>query len=113
MARLTDTLGGRVLVGVLAVHFLLLPPLFFGLLKIVNEGEGRVFINEVRSYANFIGDELEQKPLPNLCCYPESRTLIMRTNIRTFRHCQKCGTSISGSGIVGIADEDESIAHFS
>lgn len=60
MARLTDTLGGRVLVGVLAVHFLLLPPLFFGLLKIVDEGEGRVFINEVRSYANFIGDELER-----------------------------------------------------
>ena len=60
MARLTDTLGGRVLVGVLAVHFLLLPPLFFGLLKIVEEGEGRVFINEVGSYANFIGDELER-----------------------------------------------------
>jgi HAMP domain-containing protein len=61
MARLTDTLGGRVLVGVLAVHFLLLPPLFFGLLKIVEEGEGRVFINEVGSYANFIGDQLERE----------------------------------------------------
>ena len=60
MARLTDTLGGRVLVGVLAVHFLLLPPLFLGLLRIVEDGEGRVFINEVRSYANFIGDELER-----------------------------------------------------
>lgn len=60
MARLTDTLGGRVLVGVLAVHFLLLPPLFLGLLRIVEDGEARVFINEVRSYANFIGDELER-----------------------------------------------------
>jgi len=60
VARLTDTLGGRVLVGVLAIHFLLLPPLFLGLLRIVEDGEGRVFINEVRSYANFIGDELER-----------------------------------------------------
>ncbi|MEY4377569.1 MAG: hypothetical protein RJB26_2119 [Pseudomonadota bacterium] len=60
MARLGNTLGGRVLIGVLAVHFLLLPPLFLGLLRIVEDGEGRVFINEVRSYANFIGDELER-----------------------------------------------------
>jgi hypothetical protein len=42
VARLTDTLGGRVLVGVLAVHFLLLPPLFLGLLRIVEDGEARV-----------------------------------------------------------------------
>lgn len=60
MARLTETLGGRVLLGVLVAHFLLLPPLFFSLQRIVNGSHSEIFINEVRAYSRFIGDELER-----------------------------------------------------
>lgn len=60
MARLTQTLPGRVLIGVLAVHFLLLPPLFIGLLRIIEGGHREMFLNEVRSYSRFVADEIER-----------------------------------------------------
>lgn len=60
MARITSTLGGRVLLGVVAAHVLLLPPLFISVMGIVRDGHRESFLNSVRSYARFVADEIER-----------------------------------------------------
>lgn len=60
MARLTQTLLGRVLLGALALHVLFLPPLASSLLRIVENGHQEMFLNEVRSYSRFVADEIER-----------------------------------------------------
>lgn len=59
MAAVTNMLAGRVILAVVAVHAVLLPAIYFALLHVTTTSHQEVFINEVRSYARFLADEIE------------------------------------------------------
>jgi signal transduction histidine kinase len=59
MGRVIDRLWLRLTLVVLVIQALLLPLLFFGLDYIVRRSHADAFIDQVRSYARVLGDELE------------------------------------------------------
>jgi signal transduction histidine kinase len=58
MARIVNTLSGRVILSVMALHAVFLPAIYFALLRVTQESHYETFLNEVRSYARFLGDEI-------------------------------------------------------
>ena len=59
MASKLNTLAARIILIGLAIHAVLLPLLFFGLLYIVEQSHEEGFINDVRKYSRFIADVFE------------------------------------------------------
>ena len=59
MERLVNSLRVRMLGVVLVILTALVPPLYFGVLKIVRDGYIERFVNSVRAYSGLIADELE------------------------------------------------------
>ena len=59
MASKLNTLTARIILIGLAIHAVLLPLLFYGLLYIVEQSHEERFINDVRKYSRFIADVFE------------------------------------------------------
>ena len=59
MASKLNTLAARIILIGLAIHAVLLPMLFYGLLYIVEQSHEESFINDVRKYSRFIADVFE------------------------------------------------------
>ena len=59
MAGKLNTLAARVILIGLAIHAVLLPLLFYGLLYIVKQSHEERFVNDVRKYSRFLGDYFE------------------------------------------------------
>lgn len=59
MATKLNTLTARIIIIGLAIHAVLLPLLFYGLLYIVVQSHEERFINDVRKYSRFIADVFE------------------------------------------------------
>ena len=59
MATRLNTITARIILIGLAIHAVLLPVLFFGLLHIVEQSHEELFINDVRKYSRFIADVFE------------------------------------------------------
>ena len=59
MASKLNTLAARIILIGLAIHAVLLPLLFYGLLYIVEQSHEEGFINDVRKYSRFIADVFE------------------------------------------------------
>ena len=59
MASKLNTLTGRIILIGLAIHAVLLPLLFYGMLYIVEQSHEERFINDVRKYSRFIADIIE------------------------------------------------------
>ncbi|MBS0396031.1 MAG: hypothetical protein JSR54_15535 [Proteobacteria bacterium] len=59
MARLNSTLAARIAIFVLIAHLLLLPVLFFGLMRVVEHVLTDQFLEQVRGYARVVADEFE------------------------------------------------------
>ena len=60
MARLGKTIAGRITLGVLAVHLLVLPTLYFGLVYLIKDNNEEMFLNASRGHARFLADSLER-----------------------------------------------------
>ena len=60
MARLGKTIAGRITLGVLAVHLLVLPTLYFGLVYLIKDNNDEMFVNASRGHARFLADSLER-----------------------------------------------------
>ena len=60
MASLTTTIAGRITLGVLSVHIVVLPVLYFGMVFLVKQSNEELFINNVRTHARFLADSLER-----------------------------------------------------
>jgi len=59
MAARLNTLAARAILIGLAIHAVLLPLLFYGLLYIVKQSHEEGFVNDVRKYSRFIADVFE------------------------------------------------------
>ena len=59
MATTLNTLTARIILVGLAIHAVLLPLLFYGMLYIVEQSHEERFINDVRKYSRFIADVFE------------------------------------------------------
>ncbi|NOQ87628.1 MAG: HAMP domain-containing protein [Gammaproteobacteria bacterium] len=59
MATKLNTLTARIILIGLAIHAVLLPLLFYGLLYIVEQSHEERFINDVRKYSRFLADVFE------------------------------------------------------
>jgi signal transduction histidine kinase len=59
MASKLNTLAARIILIGLAMHAVLLPILFYGLLYIVEQSHEERFINDVRKYSRFVADVFE------------------------------------------------------
>ncbi|NOQ91016.1 MAG: HAMP domain-containing protein [Gammaproteobacteria bacterium] len=59
MASKLNTLTGRIILMGLAIHAVLLPLLFFGMLYVVEQSHEERFINDVRKYSRFLADVFE------------------------------------------------------
>ena len=59
MAAGLNTFAGRAILIGLAIHAVLLPLLFYGLLYIVKQSHEEGFVNDVRKYSRFIADVFE------------------------------------------------------
>jgi signal transduction histidine kinase len=59
MATKLNTLTGRIILIGLAIHAVLLPLLFYGMLYIVEQSHEELFINDVRKYSRFLADVFE------------------------------------------------------
>ena len=59
MATKLNTLTARIILIGLAIHAVLLPVLFYGLLYIVEQSHEERFINDVRKYSRFLADVFE------------------------------------------------------
>jgi signal transduction histidine kinase len=59
MAAGLNTFAGRAILIGLAIHAVLLPLLFYGLLYIVRQSHEEGFVNDVRKYSRFIADVFE------------------------------------------------------
>jgi len=59
MAKKLNTLASRVILVGLAVHAVLLPLLFYGLMTIVRQSNEERFIDDVRQYSRFLADLIE------------------------------------------------------
>ena len=59
MAKILNTLVARFILIVLAIHALLLPLLFNGLLYVINQSHEEWFINDVRKNSRFLADVFE------------------------------------------------------
>lgn len=59
MAKILNTLAGRVTFIGLAIHAVLLPLLFFGVLYIVEQSHKEQFVNDARKYTRFLADVFE------------------------------------------------------
>ncbi|MEA2080088.1 MAG: HAMP domain-containing protein, partial [Pseudomonadota bacterium] len=59
MAAGLNTLAARVILIGLAIHAVLLPLLFYGLLTIVEQSHEELFVNDARKYTRFIADLFE------------------------------------------------------
>ncbi|MGB5297906.1 MAG: hypothetical protein WBN48_04165, partial [Thiogranum sp.] len=59
MAGKLNTLAARVILIGLAIHAVLLPLLFYGLLYIVKQSHEERFVNDVRKYSRFLADYFE------------------------------------------------------
>ena len=59
MATKLNTLTARIILFGLAIHAVLLPVLFYGLLYIVEQSHEERFINDVRKYSRFLADVFE------------------------------------------------------
>ena len=59
MARLNSTLASRIALVMLAAHGVLLPALFFGLMRVVERGLADQFTGQVRAFARVVADDFE------------------------------------------------------
>lgn len=66
MARLTSTIAGRITFGVVAVHLLVLPALYFGLVYLIKDNNEEMFLNSSRGHARYLADSLERVSSDNL-----------------------------------------------
>lgn len=60
MARIGKTIGGRIIRGVLLVHLLILPALYFGLVFLLKQSNEELFLNSARGHARYIADTIER-----------------------------------------------------
>jgi len=60
VASLGKTISGRITLGVLAIHLLVLPTLYFGLVFLLKESNEEMFLNGSRGHARFLADSLER-----------------------------------------------------
>ena len=60
MAALTKTIAGRITLGVLAIHVLVLPTLYFGMVYLIKQSNEEMFLNSVRGHARYLADSLER-----------------------------------------------------
>ena len=60
MAGLGKTIAGRITVSVLAMHLLLLPALYFGMVHLLKQSNEELFLNSTRGHARFLADSLER-----------------------------------------------------
>lgn len=102
MARLTQTLLGRVLLGALALHVLLLPPLASSLLRIVENGHREMFLNEVRSYSRFVADEIERDGQDA----SNSHAIAMLDSVALSGHTVFAEMELSGRRLTSLASEN-------
>ena len=65
MAKILNSLTARVILIGLAIHAVLLPLLFYGLLNIVKQSHEERFVNDVRKYSRFIADFFESDDVLN------------------------------------------------
>ncbi len=60
MASLNNTISGRITLAVLAIHVVLLPALYFGMVFLIKQSNEEYFLNNVRGHARFLADSLER-----------------------------------------------------
>ena len=60
MATLGHTIAGRITLGVLAIHVLVLPALYFGMVYLLKQNNEEMFLNSSRGHARFLADSLER-----------------------------------------------------
>jgi signal transduction histidine kinase len=63
MGKILKSLTARMVLVGLAIHAVLLPLLFYGLLNIVEQSHEELFINDVRKYSRFAADFFEEEIL--------------------------------------------------
>lgn len=61
MARKLTTISSRMVLAVLVIHAILLPILFYGMIRVVRNAQEEVFIDHVRIYARVFADLLQTK----------------------------------------------------
>jgi signal transduction histidine kinase len=59
MARVLNTLLARLVLAALAIHAVLAPLLYVLVMRIVNQNEIELFVNDVRAYSRFLADIVE------------------------------------------------------
>lgn len=64
MATLGRTIAGRITLGVLAIHVLVLPALYFGMVYLLKQSNEEMFLNSSRGHARFLADSLERLANP-------------------------------------------------
>lgn len=60
MAALNKTISGRITLAVLAIHVILLPALYFGMVYLLKQSNEELFLNSVRGHARYLADSLER-----------------------------------------------------
>ncbi len=60
MAPLSRTITARIALGIAAIHVIVLPALYFGLVYILEQNNEEMFLNSTRGYARFLADDLER-----------------------------------------------------
>ena len=60
MAPLTQSVGSRIAFGVLAVHLVVLPALYFAMVYLVTESNEHMYVDSVRTHARTTADSLER-----------------------------------------------------
>jgi signal transduction histidine kinase len=60
VAALGKTITGRIALGIAALHVIVLPTLYLGLVYILEQNNEEMFLNSTRGYARFLADDLER-----------------------------------------------------
>ncbi len=60
MARIGTSIAGRIIRGVLLIHVLILPALYFGLVFLLKQSNEELFLNSARGHARYIADTIER-----------------------------------------------------
>jgi signal transduction histidine kinase len=60
VATLSKTIAGRITLSVLAIHLLILPTLYFGMVYLIKQSNEELFLNSVRGHARYLADSLER-----------------------------------------------------
>lgn len=60
MAKLGQTISGRIVLGIMAIQVIVLPALYFGMVFIIQENNKDFFLDSIRGHARFLADSLDR-----------------------------------------------------